>query len=101
MSLRRAFFATKQSYPIALLQNADLRHSEEWNDEESRREEILRSAQNDRKMLFRNSPLMKDFPDIINLIRMNEVNVRDEKFKELCLKFGDAQIYQKILEIIS
>ena len=42
----------------ALLRNVNLRHSEEWNDEESRREEILRSAQNDGKMLFRNSPQM-------------------------------------------
>ena len=54
---------------MALLRNVNLRHSEEWNDEESRREEILRSAclpsirndrqaQNDGKMLFRNSPTM-------------------------------------------
>ena len=43
---------------MGLLQNVDLRHSEERSDEESRREEILRFAQNDGKRPFRNSPIM-------------------------------------------
>lgn len=42
--------------------------------------------------------LTKDLPDIINLIRINEVNVKDKKFKELCLKYGPAEIHDKILE---
>ncbi|HLD70213.1 MAG TPA: hypothetical protein VJA17_05555 [Candidatus Omnitrophota bacterium] len=43
---------------MGLLQNVDLRHSEEQSDEESPREKILRSAQNDGKRPFRNSPLI-------------------------------------------
>ena len=42
--------------------------------------------------------LAKDFPDIINLIKINEVNVKDKKFKELCLKYGTAETYNKIVE---
>lgn len=44
--------------------------------------------------------LTKDFPDIINLIRINEVNVKDKKFKEICLKYGSTDIYNKIIEAI-
>ena len=44
--------------------------------------------------------LSRDFPDIINLIRINEVNIKDKKFKELCLKYGTEDIYQKILETL-
>ncbi len=40
----------------------------------------------------------KDIPDIINLIRINKINVRSKSFKELCLKFGTQQIYQRILD---
>lgn len=42
--------------------------------------------------------LTKDLPDIINLIRINEINIKDKKFKELCLKYGTADLYNKILE---
>lgn len=42
--------------------------------------------------------LTKDLPDIINLIRINKVNVKDKKFKELCLKYGTQEIYDRILE---
>lgn len=44
--------------------------------------------------------LTTDFPDIINLIRINKVNVEDAHFKELCLKFGSEKIYQRILEVL-
>ncbi|MFZ5799903.1 MAG: nucleotidyl transferase AbiEii/AbiGii toxin family protein [Candidatus Omnitrophota bacterium] len=44
--------------------------------------------------------LMRDLPDIVNLIRINKVNVNSEKFKELCLKYGTGEIYDKILEIL-
>lgn len=40
----------------------------------------------------------KDLPDIINLVRVNKINVRTDGFKDLCLKFGTADLYQKILE---
>ncbi len=44
--------------------------------------------------------LMKDFPDIINLIRINQIDIKDKKFKEVCLKYGTADLYQKILEAL-
>lgn len=44
--------------------------------------------------------LYKDIPDIINLIRINKVDVKSEKFKELCLKYGSQELYQKILDSI-
>lgn len=40
----------------------------------------------------------KDFPDIINLIRINKVDYKSKEFKELCLKYGTQEIYNKILE---
>jgi len=39
-----------------------------------------------------------DFPDIINLMRANDVNVKEKKFKELCLRFGTHEVYEKLLE---
>ena len=42
--------------------------------------------------------LARDLPDIINLVRINEVNVKDKKFKELCLKYGTIEAYDKIVE---
>ena len=44
--------------------------------------------------------LMKDFPDIVNLIRKNGVNIKNKDFKESCLKYGTEGLYQKILEAI-
>jgi hypothetical protein len=44
--------------------------------------------------------LTKDLPDIINLVRINKVNIKENKFKELCLKYGTQDIYDKILEAI-
>jgi len=40
----------------------------------------------------------KDFPDIINLLRINKVNVRTDQFRELCLKYGTKELYHKILK---
>lgn len=40
----------------------------------------------------------KDFPDVINLIKVNKLNIDDKDFKELCLKYGTKEIYQKIEE---
>ena len=42
--------------------------------------------------------LSRDLPDIINLLRINEVGIEEANFKELCLKYGTEEIYQKILE---
>ena len=40
--------------------------------------------------------LMKDLPDIINLIRINEIDIKDVKFKKLCLKYGTIDCLQCI-----
>lgn len=39
----------------------------------------------------------KDLPDIINLIKVNKVNFKNQKFQELCLKYGTEEIYKKML----
>ena len=44
--------------------------------------------------------LTRDLPDIINLIKINEINFKDDHFRELCLKFGNDEIYKKILEAL-
>ena len=44
--------------------------------------------------------LTRDLPDIINLIRVNDVDFKNNNFKELCLKFGTDEIYNKILEAL-
>lgn len=40
----------------------------------------------------------KDLPDIINLIKINKISVKNEKFKKLCLKYGNAKLYNDILK---
>ena len=42
----------------------------------------------------------RDFPDIIELIRANNLNIKDKEFKELCLKFGTKELYERILDRI-
>jgi hypothetical protein len=44
--------------------------------------------------------LAKDFPDVIGLIRTNNINIYDKHFKESCLKYGSEEIYQRILEVL-
>ncbi len=44
--------------------------------------------------------LSRDLPEIVNLIRINKVNIDDKKFKELCLKYGTEEIYRRILETL-
>ena len=41
-----------------------------------------------------------DLPDIINLIRINELDFKGKDFKDLCLKYGTEEIYNKILETL-
>lgn len=40
----------------------------------------------------------KDLPDIIDLIRIHKVKVKSKEFRDLCLKFGTEELYNKILE---
>jgi len=44
--------------------------------------------------------LIKDLPDIINLIRVNKIAFEKREFKELCLKYGTEEIYNRILEAL-
>ena len=42
----------------------------------------------------------RDLADIMELIRINKVDVQDVEFKNLCLKYGTKELYNKILERI-
>jgi predicted nucleotidyltransferase len=42
-----------------------------------------------------------DFPDIVMMLQKNGVDVRDESFRTMCLKFGDADLYDRILQYFS
>ncbi|MBF0483530.1 MAG: nucleotidyltransferase family protein [Candidatus Omnitrophica bacterium] len=51
------------------------------------------------KYNFKNR-LVKDLPDIINLIRINNIDIAENKFKTMCLKYGTNEIYNRILEVV-
>ena len=40
----------------------------------------------------------KDLVDVLSLIDANRIDVRDDKFRLLCDKYGDAKIYERILD---
>ena len=40
----------------------------------------------------------KDLADIIELVRVNKVAVGDDEFKQLCLKYGTPELYDKIAQ---
>lgn len=42
----------------------------------------------------------KDLLDIIELIRINRLDVKEAEFRALCLKYGTQELYHKILETI-
>ena len=42
--------------------------------------------------------MWKDLPDIIRLIRMNGIDCKDRGFKDLCLKYGNSEIYKTIVK---
>jgi len=43
---------------------------------------------------------LKDLADIVALVRIGGLNVKDEKFRLLCKKYGTLPIYEKILDTI-
>ena len=52
---------------------------------------------------FKNNPVHRegrDLRDIIELIKQNKIDIRSESFHELCLKYGNEEIYQKIKNIL-
>lgn len=53
----------------------------------------LHAIKNNRK-----NRIWKDLPDIIRLIQINNVDCRNGAFKEICLKYGNNEIYQIILK---
>lgn len=42
----------------------------------------------------------KDLPDIISLVKINKLDAKGKKFRQLCLKYANEEIYRKILEFI-
>jgi hypothetical protein len=50
---------------------------------------------------IKNNPklrMTRDLPDIINLIRVNKINVHDKEFKDMCLKYGTVEICDQIMK---
>ena len=45
--------------------------------------------------------ILKDLPDIVNLIKINKVDCKNKQFKEMCLKYSSEKIYQTILKAMS
>ncbi len=43
----------------------------------------------------------KDLLDVDNLIRINKVDVRSEKFRLMFLKYGSAELYEKVVRAIT
>ncbi len=40
----------------------------------------------------------KDLVDVLSLVEANKIDVRGDKFRSLCDKYGDAKIYERILD---
>ena len=40
----------------------------------------------------------KDLVDVLSLVDANRIDVRSDKFRSLCDKYGDAKIYERILD---
>ena len=41
---------------------------------------------------------LRDFYDVLELIRINQLNVATEDFKEFCVKHGNAKLYEAIVK---
>ena len=42
---------------------------------------------------------LKDFLDVENLVRVNKVDLRAEKVRQLFLKYGNVELYEKISRV--
>ncbi len=42
----------------------------------------------------------KDLPDIVSMIRANNLGIKKKEFKEMCLKYGTEELYDKILKAV-
>jgi len=41
---------------------------------------------------------IKDLPDIIGLIKTNNMNAKNEGFRKMCLRYGTEELYSEILK---
>jgi len=41
---------------------------------------------------------IKDLPDIVNLIKINNVDVKTDDFRKICLQYGTPELYNEILK---
>jgi hypothetical protein len=44
--------------------------------------------------------LLKDLPDIANLVKVNRVDFKGAQFKNLCQDYADEEIYRRLLDIL-
>jgi len=44
--------------------------------------------------------MLKDLPDVIKLIKVNNIAFKSSDFKSLCMKYGNEEIYKNILEFL-
>lgn len=43
---------------------------------------------------------LKDLPDIVNLIRKNKLDIKSTEYKNIFVKYGNIDIYNKILNLV-
>lgn len=41
--------------------------------------------------------MLKDLPDVVKLIKGNDIDFKSDDFRSLCLKYGNEEIYKNIL----
>lgn len=53
---------------------------------------------------LKNNPVNREIPDLIdlvNLIRENKIDVKKASFRELCLKYGSKDLYERIVQSVT
>ena len=43
---------------------------------------------------------LKDFQDVVDLVRVNKLDLRTEKFRVLFMKYGNVRLYEQVLRFI-
>ena len=43
---------------------------------------------------------LKDFQDVVDLVRVNKLDLRTEKFRALFTKYGNVRLYEQILRFV-
>ena len=44
-------------------------------------------------------PVLKDYEDILNLATINKLDLRSDEFRDLCLRYGTIELYERILRL--